>query len=160
MHSRIFQLTLDPLDSADFLNAYSLDYDHWLFQRIADYAGEDENRQISVQWLKESLTFNNPHIEWREDSFILHEGFLASFFATRYERFKQQLAELARGASLDSFVGWDVGRALLELSRLEEDEYGFYVYDELGDIVTLDSFLRNAELDTPYYIGGTVDYHY
>lgn len=159
MHSRIFQLTQTQLDPAVFLDAYSLDYDHWFFHSVASYAEKDEDRTGSVHWLKACIALDNPHIVWRDDSFVLREGFLTRYFAKRYESYKRQLAILLEEATIEAFVRGDIGKALSELSEFEEEETGFYVYNELGDIITLDSFLRNAELDTPYYIGGTVDYH-
>ena len=160
MHSRIFQLTKTKLEQMEHLDSSSLDYDHWFFHSVADYVADDDNRANSIEWLKESLTEGNPHIEWCDDSFILRDGFLIKSFSSRFECFKQQLSQLSEESTLEKFAHGGISQKMYNLSSFEEEEFGFYIYDELGSIQTLDSFIRHAELDVHYYIGGTVDYHY
>jgi hypothetical protein len=38
-------------------------------------------------------------------------------------------------------------------------KFGFYVSSDEFDTVSMDDFIRNAETDKVYYIGGTLDYH-
>ena len=42
-----------------------------------------------------------------------------------------------------------------------DDTRDVYIYDpDTEDLYTLDSWLRDADLSTPFYVGGVVDYHY
>lgn len=52
-----------------------------------------------------------------------------------------------------------------QLKDAYEDQFGFYVKDSddefnCDELVTLTSFLRSAQPNTRYYIGGTLGYHY
>lgn len=51
--------------------------------------------------------------------------------------------------------------ALDGLQDSYEDQRGIYIYSpETDSLVTLEHWLRSADLSQPFYIGGTIDYHF
>ena len=51
--------------------------------------------------------------------------------------------------------------ALGKLNNCYEDKRGIYIYlSETGELMTLDRWLRTADFSKPFYIGGTINYHY
>lgn len=160
MHSRIFEISTDPIPQEEHMTENDFDYDHWFFHDVADYVTDDANRDSSVEWLFDSLTIGDGLITVDGDSFILHEGYQAAYWGNRHQAFVQ-LAETLQGIAFEEFAQSGVSVLLYQAEQLHEQKFGLYVVArESGDeLTTLDEFIRYAKAETRYYIGGTIDYH-
>lgn len=153
MHSRIFQVSMTPIEKTDYINESNY-YDHWFTRTIADYVSDSTNRAEDINWLSSCNGIVVSDDENEESLIVINRE---EYFKNQFNAFKEAIeiikdftiTEFANGSSYDI---WKVNNAY-------EDKYGFYV-DEDGELVTLDEFIRTCALNTKYYIGGTVDYHY
>ncbi len=163
MHSRIFQIETSPVDMDDRITEDTYIGDHWFVYKVADYVVNDEDRNGSLEWFRETLRAASSYIEYFSDQdgegFILHDGFHSTYFTAEYRAFYASLQALCEKASPEAYTRGDLGAAMYALEDAYDDEYGFYIdCDETG-LVTLNNFLRHTKVETRYYFGGTVDYH-
>ena len=161
MHSRIFELSEHPIEESD---RYSYDWlPDWFYGSIADYAGDIENkdRDDEIQWLvgffAGQCKNDGDRIEFTDKAREQH------FRRTYWDFIKA--ASLLSAMSFDAFCGTTGYRALkdtlYDLNRAFEDKFGFYVFDQDKDeLITLDAWIREADLSKPYYVGGILDYHW
>ena len=163
-HSRIFQINSTPVREEDYIKEDDF-CEHWFIASIADYVSSDCNREDDVRNLRDRLT-NLKAARFGIDehyahiSFVVLPGGKESYFAGAYEAFVT-----AREKTLDmGLTDFATGAAFAEPVRLMGDsfdsEFGYYVSVGEDEIITLDEFIRDAEIGTRYYIGGTLDYHY
>ena len=99
----------------------------------------------------------------RGDEFILSSQMKEAFFRCRYHYFKAA-AEILAQIDFDVFAGFSVScafhLALAGLNDSYEDRHGIYIYStETEELVTLERWLRNADLTHPFYIGGAIAYY-
>lgn len=161
MHSRIFQISTEPILPDEYMSDSYFDYDHWFFHHIADSVADDEDREYSIRWLFETLAVGNGLLSIDGDSFLLHEGYHASYWDGRYSAFIRK-AEALCALTASEFAQGGASMLLYQVGQLHEETSGFYAVARIGDyenLVTMDEFIRHAKVDTRYYIGGTVDYH-
>ncbi len=163
MHSRIIQIETFPVDEEYRITEDNYIGDHWFVYSVADYVAPDEDRVGSLEWLKASLTAGSAFIEYFTDDdgegFILREGFHAAYFTSEFQVFHAQLLSLMENVSPESFADGSMQSAMFLLNEAFDDKHGFYIDCDETNLVTLNSFLRHAKVDIPYYFGGTVDYH-
>ena len=164
MHSRIFEIETAPVDEDTRITADHYIGDHWFVYNVADYVCADDDRAGSLDWLKETLAPASAFIDYFTDDsgnegFVLHEGFQAAYFAAEFPAFQQSLQALFEAASPETFASGDLASKMFSLKTAYDDEFGFYVENMESGLSTLNAFLRRAQTDTPYYFGGTVDYH-
>lgn len=163
MHSRIFQIETSPVDESEFITENDYIGDHWFVYSVADYVVPDENRSVSIEWFKETLSAGSAYVEYFADEdgegFILHEGFVTAYFENEFKGFTAALQSLAAQATSDAFANGKLSVAMINLETAYDDKFGFYIdCDETG-LVTLNRFLRCSQPEVRYYFGGTVDYH-
>lgn len=157
MHSRIFQVSLDPIDKWDYIE--EADYwDHWFTREWADYVtGCDRND--SIEWLKDYG--KNRGLTFGEDSngeyFIIANK--EKFFEGKFEYFKGKLEKL-RECTLEQFAGLDRAADIHGINSSYNDKTGFYIELVDGGLYTMDDFIRCHDNGEKYYIGGTLDYHW
>lgn len=65
---------------------------------------------------------------------------------------------MAQEISLDEFA-MDIGSTLYRLRMTIKDTMGDMVYLNGSKYMEVDSFIRNAEIDTKYYMGNVVLLH-
>ncbi len=163
MHSRIIQLETEPVPENERLSSWEIESDHWFLYTVADYVAEDEDHAHSLAWFKEILSPGAPHIDYFTDEkgegLILREGFFQAYFSAEYTEFVDALRKLSESASPDAFANDSLSLPMYNLNAAYDDKYGFYIQNDDTGLCTLNRFLRQARMDTPYYIGGTVDYH-
>lgn len=156
MHSRIFQVSTQPIDKSDYIKN-SFFYDHWFLNEVADYVDDDTDRQSDIEWLK---GYHKQGITFGEDEngefFVVTDK--NKFFEKAFERFKDALDNLT-SATLDGFAKGDLNYDMHCLNSFHNETRGFYVCED-EDLQTMDTFIRYAETDTKYYIGATIDYHF
>jgi hypothetical protein len=154
MHSRIFQLTEEPIDKDDYMTEWSFCEDSFV-GAVADYVSDNCDREEDIKWLIKSLEdvkeyfTHNP----KNQSITFHPGFKVEYFRERFKKFN----ELVSGTTLEVFAN---GSNAYELKSTIEDKYSFYVHHEYWE--PFDSFVRSlpSDEDETCYFGGTVDYHY
>ena len=154
MHSRIFQVSLNPINKEDYIEESNY-YDHWFTNEIADYVDGDTDRDADIEWLKNapdgSMTFENDE---NGEYFIVNSR--AAYFQKAFETFKTALDKI-KDVTIDDFAEGING--MWALKNAYEDKFGFYV-DADGELMTMDSFVRRCAVGEKYYIGGTMDYHW
>lgn len=164
MHSRIIQIESFPVNEDDRITEDTYIGDHWFVERIADYVAHDDNRDGTIEWLKESFSAATSFICYFSDEtgegFVLKEGFHTAYFASEYEAFTKELHAFCEKLSSESYANGSLNSSLFSLETAYDDEYGFYIDNDETGLVTLNRFLRSAKTDTKYYFGGTVDYHF
>lgn len=163
MHSKIIQIETNPVDETEYIEP-DYYYDTWFVSSIADYVAEDDDRKETIEWFKEHFTPAMEYIEFISDEngegFILREGFHTAFFTVMYSHFDKCLKELSEAASAAAYSRGDLDGKMYAIKEAYDDKHGFYVQGDKTGLSTLYYFLRYTKVDTPYYFGGTVDYHW
>jgi hypothetical protein len=160
MHSRIYQLSKEPVFECDYIG----ESDFWeSLPYGADYVNENTNQKQDIEWLvgtysKFNLTFGEEILEnssgEKETCYYLTfpENFKYNYFS---ERFKE-LRTLINDFTLTDFCH---SIKTYQIKSLIEDRYGFRVYD--GWEISFDYFVRELpDQEIKYYIGKTIDYHF
>ena len=135
----------------------------WFFADTADYASEVPagRRSQEIDWLNDGfygLCSRNG------DELSFDPGILGTFFLRKHSRFVESAAKLA-GATYEAFIGGSGNESLIysliDLKEAYDDGYGFYIYDRDEDeLLTLDTWLRTANLTRHWFVGGIIDYHW
>lgn len=160
MHSKIFQLSTEPISKEDYKTAD--DYVDTGFMQIADYTDDmdDEDRESCIDWFSKYLAsgaeLKNGVLEIKDKKKLL-EGQFQTFRKT---------AGLLQYVSLDDFCEpefskgtEDLGYLMYTLDAAYSDKYGYYV--DIDDYpAPLSDFLRRAHNGDRYYIGAVIDYHF
>lgn len=151
MHSRIFQLGLYPIGEDERIDSTDFNEDSFVGS-VADYVSDNCDRGEDIGWLVKHLAVHSHVLYNHEEKYLVFtEGFKEAYFKEAYNRVKDAMHTM----TLETFATGGV-----ELSKIQcaiENKLGFYVYFDHPQ--TLDSFVRELECNTKYYIGGTVDYH-
>lgn len=158
MHSRIFQISKEPIKKDDYIEESNY-YDHWFTNSIADYVDGDTDREDDIQWLKDcyadsGLSFG---IDDGGEYFIIEDK--VKYFAKRFDVFQKTLKEL-QDITLDDFASGKCGMYMYTLKSTYDDEFGFYIDSEDTSLETFDSFIRHSGNGAKFYIGATIDYHF
>ena len=152
MHSRIFQISKEPIKEEDYIDMD--DMPDSFYEKIADYVWSS-SRESDIDWLKEKLT---EVAEFSGDHFTIINK--KKYFEDKYVRFINKAKEL-ENISLEDFIEGKAGYIIYFLEAEEDDKWGFYVYQSPGNYYeTLDLFMRCAQEGKIYYIGNTLDYHF
>lgn len=153
-HSRIFQVSSEPISKEEYIGSYSYDYDHWFIVDIADYVSDECDRSEDIEKLKHHIRGGQFGADDDGEYFIVISK--EQYFEGKFEYFKNALDRL-KECTLKDFVEGCPNIYLLQ--SLYNDKFHYYIeYD--GDMMTIDTFIRCCTLNKKYYIGGTVDYHY
>ena len=160
MHSKIFQISMEPINEYEYICEDDY-YDHWFTNQIADYVSDDCDREVTIKWLSDCL--NGCNIDKDQNGYYLVVSNKEEYFKRSFERFIQALGEIGI-PTLDDFIK-PHGVDLWHLQDAYEDKYGFYVdyasHSGYGmELMTFDYFVRMCQVNTKYYIGGVVDYHF
>ena len=158
MHSRIFQLSRDPIPEEDRINESSIP--DWFYQSVADYTDADTDRAADVRWLLD--THRRCMMPGREpESIAFPADAKQRYFQPNYLRFMDAVMELSN-ISLDAFIGLTpkgISHPMFELNSAYNDKFGFYIYYD-DNLWTMDEWMRETDLREPFFVGGTVDYHF
>ena len=161
MHSRIFEISEKPVPEDE---RYSFEMlPDWFYGSVADYADDipDDHRDDEIQWL---VGFFSGQCQNDGDRISFTDKAVEYHFRRSYWDFVKA-GSLLSAFSFDAFCGKTGHQALdttlYGLNKAYNDKFGFYVYDRDRDgLYTLDTWLREADLSEPYYIGGILDYHF
>ena len=155
MHSRIIELTDEEHPEDEWMCFF--DIPEWFYGSIADYAIESEDRDADLNALRESLE-GTAVLEGNKLTFS--ENAAIRYFSGMHKAFLQQLDEL-KFVSLEEFAGitGNFGAKMHLLDSLYNDEFDFYIYHN-DSFMTMDEWIRYADLTHPFFVGRTFDYHY
>ena len=155
MHSRIFQLSNEPISKEDYIGEDFFFEDSFI-GLVADYVDGDTNREEDIQWFIDSLSSYSDYFEYDKDeqSIIFKDGFSKKYFSKRLEKLK----ELVNNMTINEFCNNSM--EVYTIENLVENKFGFYVVDHNYVIRSLDDFIRNLTPNEKYYFGATIDYHF
>lgn len=158
MHSRIVEIRDNFVDEDDYYTED--DVPEWFSSGKADYVTNSEDRDGDIEWLISNLGSKYYNIDGNK--IVFTEGFKEEYFKALHERFLHLIKELS-DCSLENFIfpnRCDVDINIYKLNEAYNDEHAFYIENDYGGLETLSEWIRHIEYNKPYYIGGTVDYHY
>lgn len=160
MHNSIYEVSRSPVPVGQRARAGNMP--DWFFERVCDYAENPTPRQRE-EALGVLFKTLGPFCTKEGEKFSLSPKIKEEFFQNRYECFRAA-AEVLAQTNYAIFAGMRAAPAFqLALNGLRdsyEDQRGIYIYSpETDSLVTLEHWLRNADLSQPFYIGGTIDYH-
>lgn len=153
MHSRIFQISKEPIDKADYIDSGYYDYDHWFTNSVADYVSDDCNRDADIEWLKscaKGLIFDKDNYG---DYFVVKNK--EDYFESKFKTFQTSLDKI-KECTIEDFSNGMLG--IWSLKNAYEEKFGFYV-DVDGEVISFDSFVRCFAVNEKWYVGNTLDYH-
>ncbi|GEM_PF-3142341 len=161
MHSRIFVYNKGNKVAKSKVFEHSF-IEHWFIDNIADYV-INSNLHEDIKWLK--ATFHDlPILVDDKNNFIIanNNEFKNKYFNSKYYNFSNLLSEMKNSITLDKFSYRDITtlNKLWQLNNLYNDTYSFYFCDEDMQMLTMDEFIREMELNCKYFISKTFDYHF
>ena len=99
MHSRIFQMDIEPINKEDHIDESTF-YEDTFIGSIADYVDEDTNRDEDIQWLVDCYEKYGMEYNKEEGYVVFKKGFKENYFRERFKLFKEAVDEL----TFDRFV--------------------------------------------------------
>jgi len=157
MHSRIYQISTEPISAEDFLTESNLD-GHWFTKEIADCVDDEVNLTEEIDGFKTLLERHQMAAFHDEASFTFNPKGRMAYFKSAHKSFITA-AQTAASLTLEQFSANEGSQLLDALSRSYCDRDGWYVFSEQYDVIPFDEFLHYAVIGQRYYIGGVLDYH-
>ena len=161
MYSSVFEVSRVPVPVAEWARAGNLP--EWVYEQICDYAENigPEQRQTAISQLCGAL---GSLCTLEGDKLTVSPQIRGIYFRKSYSSFIAAAETLAQ-TDYEAFSGCQttptLSLALDKLNGSYEDKWGFYIYlSETSKLMTLDCWLRTADFSKPFYIGGTINYHY
>ena len=160
MDSYIYEISHTPIPTNQQARAGNIP--DWFYEQVCSYA-ENTDQARREDAIQEFFDCLGQFCVRSGDEFILSAQIKETFFRASYDYFKAA-AELLAQADYATFAGISISPAFsLALEGLNdsyENQRGSYIYySETGQLITLERWLRSADLSRPFYIGGTVNYH-
>jgi hypothetical protein len=161
MLSTVFELAENSIAPSSYASPGYLP--DWFYFSICDYAEamSPEERERSIQSLKRHF---GDLCSRTGDRFQFAPELKASYFKEKHAYFLAAAHALTK-TDYDIFAGITPATAfdlaLHSLSESYQNKRGFYIYTP-GDraLAPLNTWLRTADLSHPFYVGGTINYHY
>lgn len=156
MHSRIFQLSTNPIKKEDYTDESEY-YDHWFTKSVADYVIDSDYRDEDLKWLEDC--YENQGIEFGKDDngeYLIIKS-KHKYFENSFTKFMETINKI-KNYTIDDFINGFF--EMWHLKNAYEDKYGFYTDVEDYGLITMDEFVRKFSENVKFYIGGTLDYHY
>lgn len=103
MHSRIFQVSLNPIDREDYIGESNY-WDHWFTREWADYVSENCNRDDDIEWLKDCYVVNGLvfGVDDNGEYFIVKSK--QECFEKKFHKF-MKILDTIKQCTLDDFAG-------------------------------------------------------
>ena len=155
MHNFILQVDAQPIDKEEYVDAMDL-FEEQL-QGIADYA--DDVSDTEAQEIAKSIIEHEFGFELTDGSFAITDlvkqaRLTASFMAV--QEFIDKLQAIGLEEFLARFDDWYWSD---KFESATKGNTGTYIYFD-GILYKPLQFIRIAEPDRRYYVGGVVDYHW
>lgn len=162
MHSRIFQVSKEPISPEKLMNGFSIP--EYFQNGIADYVAEVSDRNGELDYFIESessvLKAGEVH-----HTFQLAPHGRENYFRYKYEQFRE-ICALMLTASLGAFIGTEPGPRnqhfsflMYQLNDSYCDRYGYYIFED-DELKPFCEWLREADPKAVYYLGNVLDYHF
>ena len=159
-HSRIFQIAEEPVSVEDYIEEHDF-YENWFVGAIADYVSSDCTRDDDLKSLRFLLERNKAaSFNESNNSFTIIPGGKESYFAQAYDNFATEREKTLNVGLTEFASSGDFAESVRLMGAAFNEEFSYYVVPFEDEIITLDEFIRYAEIGKHYYIGGTLDYHY
>lgn len=161
MHSSVFEISHAPVPAAKWARAGNLP--DWFYEQICDYAENTDpvQRQDAISQFCRAL---GGLCALDEDRLTVSPQIRGTYFRKSYSCFirtAETLVQTDYEAFSECRTDQTFSLALGKLNNCYEDKRGIYIYlSETGELMTLDRWLRTADFSKPFYIGGTINYHY
>lgn len=159
MHSTVYELSDHPIAAEKYISPGYLP--DWFFSSVADYATKisGAERADSIATLAEHF---GSLCNCNGDQLIFSSQLKQDYFKESHNYFMEAAKALSK-TDYDVFAGITPATAFhLALNSITEsytDKYSFYIYED-GKLSPLDNWLRRADISKPFYVGGTINYHY
>ena len=162
MHSTVYELSTTPVPKCKRVRASNLP--EWFYFGICDYAENvltEAGRKSCIDALMQRFhglcTAANSKLKFMPE-------FRTKYFQESYQYFRSALDALVQ-TDYSTFSGSIPApafhAAMRGITESYDDKHDIYIYTPKTDeLHTLDSWLRETDLSTPFYVGGVVDYHY
>lgn len=161
MHNSVIEVSTVPIPEAERAKGGNLP--DWFFEQVCDYT---TNLGLAQRWevIRQFHNRLGDLCVQNGDMLTISPQIRETYFRKSYVRFKTA-AEALMQMNYEVFAGIkEVSVFYQDVDALNsacEDRRGTYIYSpESGELVTLDRWLRVADLSRPFYIGGTIHYHY
>lgn len=162
MHSRIFQVSKEPLTKNDYYAEERYWEDLNFVPSIADYVDEAGSKE-DFEWLASALK-GSAEVDYKNRTITITNKL--AYFENRFKAFKETIARCAN-LSLEEFAEKEHDRQLTtgmlfyELKQQIESTYEFYLDDEkTWGCESLCSWMRHLDDGDVLYVGAVFDYHY
>lgn len=161
MHSSVIEVSRTPVPISERASTGHLP--DWFYEQVCDYAENPDQgqRQGFIEQLSGQL---DSSCVLDGDKLTISPHIKETYFRKAYCSFKAAAETLAQ-TDYKLFSGIrtepSLSQNLDKLNSSYEDKLGVYIYrSESGELVSLDRWLRTADLSQPFYIGGIINYHY
>ena len=155
MHSRIFQISSEPIE--DFITEERY-YDGFVGQ-YADYVATIESETDLLEDLKWLGSREGISVDLDKKTVTITSK--RDYFDKKFDEFKNLIEEL-KDTTTEEFINGTHDLKLYQLQSAYENEHGFYIddNDDYMGLSNIDYWVRNTEENKPYYIGAVFDYHF
>ena len=156
MHSRIFQVSENPVTNDNFIDEER--YDENFINSIADYVDLIEYKSDGYYNDLKYLLNSTEGISVDIKQGVIKVTSKEQYFLRKYERFKELALKLSE-ITLEEFASHKQWFNMFELSEAYNNAHSFYM-DDGNEAMTIDDWVRYAELNKAYYVGNIFDYHF
>lgn len=149
MHSRVFAMSKDTTTEFAMPEYFCPTY--------CDYYDDSEDPISDIEWLADSLIPLGVQFEVDNEKIIFRN--VDGYFDHAYKRFRSAVEMLNKISRADfQNIGCYIEEHEINSALSDECGFWFMLYDECPE--TMQHFMRQVELDVPYYITTVYDYHY
>lgn len=160
MHSRVFQISTEPIVKENYLDEYTLNQGDDCFYDYCDNIDDDERKENIVRLVNEVLP--KGMFELVEDDIIRFNGDVEQWKEEYISNIRKKADEL----NVENMLEWSSTHYLKEaVTNPLHTDYHFYLDGEGGQSYAEQSFafmqlVCSLEPGTILYVGGVIDYHF
>ena len=152
MHSRIIQLSKEPIKKEDYIQEEDF-YDSGFIGTVADYVSDETDREDDINWFIQAYQLES-QFNKEDDSLIITKEYILSQFQKNFDELKSKVNKMSLEDFIDPIKSYG-------LQSIIDGPGGFYIDSKEYGLMTFDTLLRRLlEKEEKFYIGGTVDYHF
>lgn len=154
MHSRIFQISEEPIKQDDYMEEDKFYVNQLDFM---DYCVTVDDPIPSYEWFAREA--NGIEIDTAAKTLTVISK--EDYFRHKYEAFMKAIQK-TKDWTLEDFIGFGSFAAMFDIRDNYDDKFGFYAYSDYDGLQTMDSFMRSGSVKDGdvFHLGGVVDYHF